>query len=232
MKITVVVPAYNEEVYLGACLESLHRQSRPADEILVVNNNSIDQTEAIARRYSATVISEKRQGIWAASRAGYSAANGDVIARCDADSVLPHDWLERIEGAFSQNHVIAVTGPGNFYGTSKIVCRLADVLYMKAYFISVGAALGHPPLFGSNFAMRKTAWLAAKKQTHHNREDIHDDIDLSYHLPGKKPVVYDPDLRVLISARPLFQASGMVNRYQKGFRSIVLHWPAHAPWRR
>src|SRR5690606_3738596 len=134
MKITVVVPAYNEEAYLGACLSSLHAQSRPADEIIVVDNNSTDQTETIARRYSATVISEKRQGIWAASRAGYDAASGDVIARCDADSVLPCDWIERIEAAFSSHEVLAVTGPGKFYGAPRIICLFADTLYMKAYF--------------------------------------------------------------------------------------------------
>lgn len=231
MKVTVVIPAYNEEQYIGRCLASLTDQTRRADEIVVVDNNSTDRTAAIAHHYGATILKEPRQGIWAAARTGYGAASGDIIARCDADSILPQDWLARIEQTFATQDVIAVTGPGRFYGAPKWLCAIANKLYMDAYFITVGSALKHPPLFGSNFALAKTAWLATESSTHHLREDIHDDIDLSYHLPAGSHVYFDRKLEVLISARPLFNIRGMALRYIKGLRSIYIHWPEKSPWK-
>lgn len=230
MKISVVIPAYNEAGVLENCLASLAAQTYPAHEIIVIDNNSRDATAEIARSLGATVIAETQQGIWAASIAGYDAARGDIIARCDADSILPPQWLEMIAAHFTDPELIALTGPGRFYGAPKLACWAADRLYMDTYFTTVGWALGNPPLFGSNFAMRRSAWRAASNAIH-NREDIHDDIDLSYHLPSGR-VIYDKNLSAQISIRPLTNASTLPDRYAKGFRSIFIHWPEHAPWRR
>lgn len=231
MKISVVIPAYNEELQITDCLESLVRQSRPADEIIVVDNNSTDQTAAFAAASGAKVVSESRQGIWAAASTGYDAAAGDIIARCDADSRLPVDWLVRIEESFDADPKLgAVTGPGVFYDTGVIGRRAAAIWYMRAYFLTVGAALAHPPLFGSNMAMRRSLWTEVRGETHVDREDIHDDIDLSYHIGRHGRIRYDNNLKVGISYRPMRALGGLPGRYTKGFRSIFIHWPQEAPW--
>ncbi|WNB86726.1 glycosyltransferase family 2 protein [Cellulomonas sp. ATA003] len=230
---SVVVPAWDEEAVLGACLRSLARQTRAPLEVVVVDNNSRDRTAQIARAHGARVVCETVQGIWPAAATGYDAAVGPIVARCDADSVLPPDWVERIEAAFDADADLrALTGPGVFAGLPPVRRALADVLYMRAYFVLVGLALGHPPLFGSNFAMRASAWRAVRGEVHAQSDAVHDDIDLSFHIGRGRQVRLDPRLRVDISARPLGDVRGLARRVVKGFRSVRVHSPGDGPWAR
>ena len=59
--ISVVIPAYNEEKYIENCLKSLLSQEEMPDEIIVVDNNSTDQTSKIVKKYPVTLISEKKK---------------------------------------------------------------------------------------------------------------------------------------------------------------------------
>jgi glycosyltransferase involved in cell wall biosynthesis len=230
---SVVVPAFDEEAVLGDCLRSLAGQTRPPLEVVVVDNNSRDRTAAVARAHGARVVTETVQGIWPAAATGYDAARGEIVARCDADSVLPPDWVERIEDAFTADPGLrAVTGPGVFADLPPVRRRLADILYMRAYFLLVGLALGHPPLFGSNFAMRADAWRVVRGEVHAGSDAVHDDIDLSFHLGRGAQIRFDPELRVRISARPLGDLRGLGTRLVKGFRSVRVHSPHDGPWAR
>ncbi|HEX8182805.1 MAG TPA: glycosyltransferase family 2 protein [Candidatus Saccharimonadales bacterium] len=232
MTISVVIPAYNEAATIEACLQALRQQTRQADEIILVDNNSIDDTAHIARQCGARVITEPQQGIMPAAHAGYQHSTGDIIARCDADSIVPVDWLQRIEQQLQAHpEAVAITGPGTFYDTHWLVNWWAQVWYMYAYFISVGSAIAQWPLFGSNCAIRRTAWLKIADDVHRTRADIHDDIDLSMHLSASSRVLFVPSLTVGISARSL-RVSNLPSRYRKGLRSLSIHWPAQAPWQR
>lgn len=229
----MVVPAFDEEALLGVCLRSLARQTRPPLEVVVVDNCSTDRTAQVARAHGARVVTETVPGIWPAAATGYDAAVGEIVARCDADSVLPPDWVERIEDAFDADPaLLAVTGPGVFAALPPVRRVLADVLYMRAYFVLVGLALGHPPLFGSNFAMRATTWRAARGRVHAGSDAVHDDIDLSFHLGRGGAVRLDRALRVEISARPFGDPRGLVRRLVKGVRSVRVQSPEDGPWGR
>ena len=58
-------------------------------------------------------------------------------------------------------------------------CRwIARNIYIGGYFTVIGALLGHPPIFGSNYAMRRDAWLELRDIVHRDRADVHDDLDL------------------------------------------------------
>ncbi len=113
MKISVVIPAFNEEAFLPRLLESLQKQTFSfPHEIIVVDNNSTDQTAAIAKKYGAKVVFEKKRGYAYACNAGFAAATGEIIARADADFVQPKDWLQKIWDAFQKNPTtIALGGP-------------------------------------------------------------------------------------------------------------------------
>ncbi len=231
--ISVIIPAFNEEDTLGACLDSLHLQSFMPDEIIVVDNNSTDGTAEIAARYeNVKVIKEKNQGIMPAVYTGMNAARGDIIARCDADSVLPRDWIETIVKELAEYPSAAgITGPGKFYGTNSIFARAAQIWYMYSYFVLVGSALANWPLFGSNCAIRRSTWLKIQPQLHRERADIHDDMDMSIHISVTERIIFKPSLVVGISARSL-RMSGMKHRYAAGFRTLTIHWPDQSPVKR
>ena len=94
MKLSVIIPAYNEEKLLPRCLESVFAAlaANAADdwagEVIVVDNNSADRTAALARQAGARVVFEPVNQISRARNAGARAAAGDWFLFVDADSRL------------------------------------------------------------------------------------------------------------------------------------------------
>ncbi|MEK7515060.1 MAG: dolichyl-phosphate beta-glucosyltransferase [Patescibacteria group bacterium] len=104
MRISLIIPAYNEAPRLGPTLEAVKAfcVGKPWEaEIIVVDNASSDSTTSVARSYGVTVIAEPLQGKGAAVRAGMRAATGDIQMFLDADHSTSIDhlplMLERIE---------------------------------------------------------------------------------------------------------------------------------------
>jgi glycosyltransferase involved in cell wall biosynthesis len=235
--ISVIIPVYNEEDLIAECLDALLLQTVQPDVIYIVDNNSTDTTVSIAKKYpTVTIIQETVQGICAATQTGLDAAAimGGLLLRCDADSRPPIHWVEKVAATFNDtNDTIAVTGPGVPYGVPKLLQWAFDVLYMQPYFKLVGLALGGTPLFGSNFAIKADVWRVVSTKTHLTaHQDIHDDIDISYHIRHLGRTHYDTSLRMPISARPFRSVRKLIQRYKAGFKSIFIHWPQQAPWRR
>jgi glycosyltransferase involved in cell wall biosynthesis len=107
------------------------------------------------------VIEEPIPGIPRAASAGYDAASGDIIARLDADSLPSPHWLERIELRFrARPDADFVTGDARFYGSTPFIHWVGRNLYIGAMYAVITPLLSHPPLFGSNMAMRTPAWRA------------------------------------------------------------------------
>jgi glycosyltransferase involved in cell wall biosynthesis len=111
MRLSFVVPAYNEEAYLPACLESILSQTDPRTtnlpagtcEIIVVNNASTDRTREVALRYpGVTVVDEPRKGLTFARQAGFAASTGALIANVDADSRLTPGWVSKVLTTFAE----------------------------------------------------------------------------------------------------------------------------------
>jgi glycosyltransferase involved in cell wall biosynthesis len=224
-RVSVVIPSLNDSVMLAGCLRALAAQTRLADEIVVVDNGSVDDTAAVARAAGARVVDEPRRGIFLATSAGFDAADGEIIARLDADSVPPADWLERVVDAFERSPgLAALSGPGDFYGSTRLVHWAAESLYIGGYIWFVGGLLGHPPLFGSNLALRATTWERLRGTVHRDLREIHDDLDLSIHLEPDMGVRFDPTLRVGVSARPFASFSGFARRIEWAFSTLGLNW--------
>lgn len=102
MKISVIIPVYNEEKYIVPCLKSLLKQEEKPDEIIVVDNNCTDKTIPLVRKYPVKIVKEKKQGIVFARNHGFNIATGDIIARIDADSTAPKNWVQTIKKNFSK----------------------------------------------------------------------------------------------------------------------------------
>lgn len=113
IQISVVVPFYNSERYVATCIEALLSQEYPVEhyEIVMVDNNSTDMSAEIVRRYSRVkLISEKKQGAYAARNRGVREARGRIIAFTDADCAPSRDWLNEIEAAMVGSHIGIVIG--------------------------------------------------------------------------------------------------------------------------
>jgi glycosyltransferase involved in cell wall biosynthesis len=228
--ISVVIPCLDDAVMLRACLAALAAQTRPPDEVVVVDNGSSDDSAAVALAAGARVVDEPRRGIWPATAAGFDAARGDVIARLDADSVPRADWLERVELRMSAPDLpTAVTGRGRFYGGSAVTRWIAGRLYIGGYFAVLGPLLGHPPIFGSNCALRRSAWQQLRTLVHRERADVHDDLDLAWWLQPGMSVVEDRTLVVAVSARPFDSWSALGRRLRMAYRTIATDWRAWPP---
>lgn len=95
--ISVIIPAYNAEHYLGEALESVFAQTLAPAEILVVDDGSTDGTTAIAQQFSPEVIliPQENQGAGGARNLGVERASGEYIAFLDADDLWTDIKLER-----------------------------------------------------------------------------------------------------------------------------------------
>ena len=99
MKISVVIPAHNEEKYLGRCLESIDAQSKTAElqvETIVVLNRCTDKTEAVAKRHGAIVVFNDSKNISAIKNTGVAAASSEWVVTIDADSWMSPGVLAEI----------------------------------------------------------------------------------------------------------------------------------------
>ena len=233
LTITTIVCAYNEARLLAACLHSLHAQTRPPDEILVINNASTDETRAVAQSVPGViVVDEPVKGLVVARETARRVAHGDIVAYVDADCRAPIVWLERVEARFRRSAPIAVTGPYRFYDwdwSGRTLIRLYDCLVapptnaLLHHGFGVGAIL-----YGGNFAVRRDA-LAEIGGFDRTVEFHGEDTNLGRRLTPVGRVELAPECWVWTSARR-YRAMGkaaVLRLYVRNFWSEVLrHRPA------
>jgi glycosyltransferase involved in cell wall biosynthesis len=161
--ISVIVCAHDEEQFISACLHSLLAQTRPPDEILVINNASRDRTAEIARTIPRVrVVDEPRQGLVIARERARHEARGDVLVYIDADCRAPTGWLDRIESHFERKPLlVALSGNYRFYDWDwwgRTLIRAYDCTLGPATHVLVKYVLGAGVVFyGGNFAVRREA---------------------------------------------------------------------------
>ena len=95
LKISFIVPAYNTEKTLEKCLKSILKL-RVKKELIVIDDESTDKTNEIAKKYADRTIRIKHSGPAVARNLGYRKANYDIVALIDSDVVLTDDWLKEV----------------------------------------------------------------------------------------------------------------------------------------
>jgi glycosyltransferase involved in cell wall biosynthesis len=230
MTITVVVCAYNEAVLLPGCLYSLLSQTRPPDEILVINNASTDATAAVARAVPGVrVLDEPVKGLVVARETGRRAAQGDIVAYIDADCRVPIFWLERVEAHIHRAAgTVGLTGPYRFYDwdwAGRTLIRLYDWLIAPATHIVLHRLLGIGAIFyGGNFAVRADA-LAKVGGFDRSIEFHGEDTNLGRRLTATGTVDLSSRCWIWTSARR-YRAVGkrkVIALYVRNFWSEIVH---------
>ena len=117
--VSIVIPAYNEQDTIRACVLATLHQTVAASEIIIVDNKSTDDTRKIVKALQKTyrdapiILFEQTdaQGLIPTRNFGLDRAQGDVIGRIDADSVVEPNWVEEVQKAFVDPTVAGCTGP-------------------------------------------------------------------------------------------------------------------------
>ena len=132
MKISIVIPAYNEEHYIGPCIQSVQEQhSEDIIEIIVVDNGSSDNTMATAKKFrGVTVLREPKKGPSHARQLGFTHARGDYVAFIDADTRLPAGWTDTVRKEFGKDPaLVCLSGPFRYYDLPPLQKFFAELLW-------------------------------------------------------------------------------------------------------
>lgn len=108
-KISVIIPARNEERHIGGCLAAIEAAAgriNASVEIIVVLNRCSDHTEALAREHACVIVSDDRKNLAQIRNSGARAASGDWLVTIDADSRMSANMLERVSAELSSARVV------------------------------------------------------------------------------------------------------------------------------
>lgn len=228
MKLSFVIPAYNEESYLGSCLDSIIRESATGNydlEIIVVNNASTDRTREVALSYPGVkVVDEPRKGLLYARQAGYLASSGELIANIDSDTRLTRGWIQTVFDEFENNpRLVALSGPFIYYDMPmrmNIGIRIYYYFGFIAYLINRFILQIGSMLQGGNFVVRRIA-LEIIGGYNLNISFYGEDTDMANRLRKVGGVKFTFKLPIYSSARRL---------KKEGVGKMALKYPLNYFW--
>ena len=214
MKASVVIPAYNEEKNIADTIRAVLAQDYHNYEVIIVNNASNDATETIARSFPVIVVNENRKGLLWAREAGRVAASGNIIVNIDADCLPETNWLSRGMAHFKKDHVVALTGPYDYYDggfffrtssllTQKYIYKLTSLI-LQAPFIKKGAILTGGNSFIRTNVLNKVGGYTTSILFYG------EDTDTAKKIAQHGNVVFSPSLHMKTSARR-FKSEGTIH---------------------
>lgn len=231
MKLSFVIPAHNEERWIGKCLDSIVTALEEipcASEIIVVNNASTDRTTAVAKRYPGViVIDEPRKGTNQARHTGFLNATGELIANIDADCLISKKWLAHAFREFSRSQkLVALSGPYVLIDVPRWVHAASMVYYAGASPIYLLNNLGLRRgafVIGGNVVIRKSA--LTRVNGYNTALQFHgDDTDTAARLEKVGRVKFNPRFTVYSSGRRLLEEGVFTTafRYAMNYAWVTL----------
>ncbi|MBI2099853.1 MAG: glycosyltransferase family 2 protein [Candidatus Vogelbacteria bacterium] len=208
-KISLVIPAYNEENYIDACLDhAINNSGGQFCEIIVVDNASIDRTAEVAARHPGVrVVREAEKGTGHARERGWREARGDIIAYIDADCHTPPGWVEKILGEFArQPRLACLSGPCYYHDLPRWQQALVNGYWRLA---RLPYRLTGYMMLGGNCAIRREV-LEKLNGFDTSIAFYGDDTDLARRASKFGQVKFKSDFIIHTSGRRLTK-QGMVN---------------------
>lgn len=158
--VTIIIAAYNEELNVLRCLDSLSKnESKYPFDIIVVNNNSVDRTQETLERVGVNNLFQEIQGCGPARQLGQENAKGKYILLADADCIYPKKYVESLTGGLLKDDVVVVYGNYSFLTDSSL--RIGMFLYellrnvairirhiKRPYLNTLGISMGYVKKYG------------------------------------------------------------------------------------
>jgi glycosyltransferase involved in cell wall biosynthesis len=209
MKISVVIPAHNEEESLPATLKAVLAQNYPDFEVIVVDNASSDKTSEVAAKFPVKAVKELKKGLLHARERGRVEASGEILVQMDADCLPDESWLARGAAHFVDPRVVAVAGPYDYHDGG-VFFRNFSLLSQKYIYRAMSVviqALGKGAVLigGNSFIRMRVLRDMGGYDTSITFYGEDTDTAKKVSLHGK--VVFDPKLVQKTSARR-FKAEG------------------------
>ncbi len=227
-EVSVVLPAYNEETSILKTLSCFSKSiTNRSVEVIVVNNNSSDNTEAIVLSTGARCVKEPIQGITQARNTGLAAARGKYILNADADSLYPPHWIEQMAKRLDDNSITSVYGRFGFLpttGTWRIVYFFYETMGDAVRWYKRKFKEEAVNVFGCNSGFRKEQALQVDGFNHPPSANEDGYLALKLRNKGFGRLQYVSDLRALAwtSDRRIQRVDGGIwNGFLKRFKSVV-----------
>jgi glycosyltransferase involved in cell wall biosynthesis len=210
MRLSFVIPAYNEETYLPSCLESILAQTQgmgDSVEIIVVNNASTDRTREVALGFPGVqVVDEPRKGLTFARQAGFAASTGELIANVDSDARLTSGWVAQVLETFAETpKLVALSGPLIYYDLTprqRVSVRVFYAAAFLVYAVNRYVLRAGSMVQGGNFVLRREALLAIGG-FNTAISFYGEDTDIARRISKVGKVKFTFDLKMFSSARRL-----------------------------
>lgn len=229
MKITVLIPCHNEEKSIQACVQSCLDQTRPPDEIVVVNDGSTDASRKILEGFGKKIKLVNRfqtnSNKSYAQEAGLKHVTGDVFIATDGDTLLDEHFVERIEKDFHDENVAAVGGyVKSIRYNWMTACRAYDYAVGQNIHKQAQSILGFMLVIPGAAGAFRTEMF--KKYLKFDHDTLTEDLDVTYrlHKYGRK-ILYDK--KAIVYTQDPFTWHSYINQmrrwYGGGWQSLRKH---------
>ncbi len=229
-KASVVVAAYNSEVTIGACLDSLKMLRYPDYETIVVDDGSTDSTGQFAAAAGVRVIRTEHRGLASARNSGIDACLGEIVAFIDSDARADSDWLYHLVEAIMRRNAAGAGGPNFAPSASDSNAAFAFAPGLPREVRGSGDELTQ--LCGCNMAVTKSA-LNEVGSFDDSFVAAGDDVDLSWRLADRKEILVHAPGAVVIHERRA--TLGNYLRQQRGYGAaeglLYKRYPLRTPER-
>lgn len=231
-KVSVIVPAFNEEKFLSTTLESVRKQTYKNLELIVKDGLSRDKTVAIAERYVDKVISKKDVSAGDARNQGAAYAKGDILVFVDADTLLALDTVERIVSDFEKPNVVLVFPKYlpkkeilEIEGRKVQMPRKIDVFW----FSLENLVRRHFDKYAGGMCMACDAKVFREIGGFNKALKVCEDIEISYRLRKRGYVICDHNIVAYPSARRYVKMGFIRTLFTYFFYSVQWHLGMEQP---